>query len=523
VAGEELEKLRRLLREAGASARKLGDEPEDEPDGVGYFSPASTAGLAEAIDSITSHDELITMFVGAGVSAEAELPSWDDLVRTLLAETEIARNLSTEDRRLWIAETIAQGPLAAAAIARAQHPDDVAFRQALRTALYGDRSPSSYLPGALGVQIAELKACLGSRLRIVTANYDGLLERALAEAELDPVSYVRNRPEPEGKAAVWHLHGRLMRNPADSNWVTVGRLVLTEGDYAESTKARWPEDFVAGCLENSLCLFVGLSMTDPNFIRWLYSYSDGSRQHLAVFVRQASPAPNEAVRASLERSAAARWELAGVKPIWSNYYGEVAQFVHEVGRRAEGTSESDFPSRAAAHLTTARAGLMPAGEDEFLEAQEELSGWLDQRVEDVRAIGSGLEADLAEEDLGLGLWVADHADGVAELWGTSEQIWRDRRAIEARPMHVGSRWVGVLAILQGVAVEQDPAVYTTRWRFIRGIPIVVERPDRCLVGSLTLTSATPLGESGLSATKAPPEFLEAIDRVLGDAAARFFA
>lgn len=523
VAGEELEKLRRLLREAEDSARRLGDEPEEEPDGVGYFSAASTSGLADAIDSISSHDEQITMFVGAGVSAEAELPSWERLVRTLLDETEIATNLSAEDRRLWTAATIAQGPLAAAAIARAQHPDDLAFRQALRSALYGGRAPSSYLPGALGGQIAELKAHLGSRLRIVTANYDGLLERALGEAGLDPVSYVRNRREPEGKAAVWHLHGRLMRNSADSNWVTVGRLVLTEGDYADSTKARWPEEFVAGCLEDSLCLFVGLSMTDPNFIRWLYSYSTGSRQHLAVFVRQASPAPNEAVRASLERAAAGRWELAGVKPIWSNYYGEVAQFVHEVGLRAQGATGPGFPSRAADHLATARAGLMPASEADFLEAQEELSDWLEQGVKDVRAIGADLGVDLAEEDLGLGLWVADHAAGVAELWGTSEQIWRDRRAIEARPMHVGSRWVGVLAILQGVAVEQDPAVYTTRWRFIRGIPIVVGQPERCLVGSLTLTSSTPLGESALSATKAPPEFLEAIDRALSDAAVRFFA
>lgn len=523
MAGEEVKKLRRLLRAAGDSASRLGDEPEDEPEGVGYFSAASTAGLVEAIDSIAAHKEQITMFVGAGVSAEAELPSWERLVRILLADTEIAAGLSDEDRRLWIAATIAQGPLAAAAIARAQHADDLAFRRALRSALYGDRTPSSYLPGALGGQIAELKRCLGARLRIVTANYDGLLERALAEADLEPASYVRNQGEPEGKAAVWHLHGRLMRNPVDSNWVRVGRLVLTEGDYAESTNARWPQDFVAGCLADSLCLFVGLSMTDPNFIRWLYRYSDGERQHLAVFVRQASRAPNQAVRSSLERSAAARWKLAGVKPIWSNYYGEVAQFVHEIGLRSQGSVGPSFPKRATAFLATARAGLMPAGQAGFLEAQEELSIWLEKRTTDVRSIAADLGVALGEEDIGLGLWVADHAAGVAELWGTSEQVWRDRRAIEARPMHVDSRWVGVLAILQGVAVEQDPAVYTTRWRFIRGIPILVRNPERCLVGSLTLTSSTPLGDSALSASKAPPELLEAIDTALSDAAAEFFA
>lgn len=523
MAGEELQKLRRLLLAAGESAGKLGDEPEEEPEGVGYFSPASTTGLAEAIDSIAAHEGQITMFVGAGVSAEAELPSWERLVRTLLADTELAAGLSDEDRRLWIAATIAQGPLAAAAIARAQHADDLAFRRALRSALYGDRAPSSYLPGALGGQIAELKRCLGDRIRIVTANYDGLLEQALAAIGMEPVSYFRDQDEPEGRAAVWHLHGRLMRNPSDSSWVTVGRLVLTEGDYAESTNARWPEEFVARCLADSLCLFVGLSMTDPNFIRWLYRYSDGQRQHLAVFVRQASRAPNDSVRSSLERSAAARWKLAGVKPIWSNYYGEVAQFVHEVGLRSHGSTGPDFPKRAEGFLATAKAGLMPASQAGFIEAQEELSSWLETGVEEVRSIAKRLRVALGEEDVGLGLWVADHGAGVAELWGTSEQAWRDRRAIEARPMHVDSRWVGVLAVLRGIAVEQDPAVYTTRWRFIRGIPILIRDPERCLVGSLTLTSATPLGESALSANKAPPEFLGAIDRALSDAAAEFFA
>jgi hypothetical protein len=131
-------------------------------------------------------------------------------------------------------------------------------------------------------------------------------------------------------------------------------------------------------------------MTDPNFIRWLYRYANGERQHLAVFVRQASRAPNEAVRSSLERSAAARWKLAGVKPIWSNYYGEVAQFVHEIGLHNQSPGGTGFPERAAACLATAKAGLMPASQAGFLEAQEELSSWLEDRVKDVRSIADGL-------------------------------------------------------------------------------------------------------------------------------------
>lgn len=522
MAGSEIDTIRRLLREAGESAEQIGDEPIREPPGAGYFSAPDEGGLEDAIEAIAGHDGTITMFVGAGVSTESELPSWTDLVRALLSETEIARELSEEDRELWIQATISQGPLAAAAIARAHHPDELSFRRALRAALYDGRPPEEFFPGALAKQIAWLKQKLRSRLRLVTANYDGLLEAALANAGATPVAYVQNRKEPADKAAVWHLHGRLMKSQS-GEWMEVGRLVLTEGNYADSTHATWPEDFVADCLRGTLCVFVGLSMTDPNFIRWLYRYAKPERQHLAVFVRQASIVANEAVRDGLEKSAAARWRKAGVKPIWTNYFGEVAQFVHEVGLRIATDESSGFSERASRRLEIARKNLMPAEDKAFVDAQEELSSWLIEQVGAVRRMANELDFSLDdEEDLGLGLWVADHARGIAELWGTSEQIWLDPRAIEARPLHVDSRWVGVRVMIQGVPVEQDPAVYTTRWRFIRGIPLVVQAPGRSLVGSLTLTSATPLEECSLSAGRASRELLETIDRGLSEAAEEFF-
>ena len=73
-------------------------------------------------------------------------------------------------------------------------------------------------------------------------------------------------------------------------------------------------------------------------------------------------------------------------------------------------------------------------------------------------------------------------------------------------------------------MEQDPAVYTTRWRFIRGIPLVVDPLERrSIVGALTLTSATPLGECPLSVAKAPPGLLSAIDQVVTQGTSDFFA
>lgn len=518
----QLHDVRRLLSEAAERAALLGEEPQDEPAGVGYFAGDGSLGLDEAIDAVAGYDGDITLFVGAGVSTEAQLPSWAALVKELLDGS--AGEMAQGDRTLWTDAILAEGPLAAAAIARALKPSDTEFRRALRDALYGGRHPRDIVPGALAQQIAWLKKRLGSRLRIATANYDGLLEAALKGAGLDPVSYVRKWAEPEGRAAVWHLHGRLMRSDADTAWLSEGQLVLTEGDYARSAHATWPEDFVAESLRESLCVFVGLSMTDPNFIRWLYRHkSESSPEHIAIFVRQAAPSAKEAIREKLEEAAEARWRIAGVRPIWTNYYGEVAQLVHEIGLRATEESSEDFMARASARLENARRSLMPTSKADFQLAQASLSRLLQERVGVVRRLADALGVELDSEDLGLGLWAMDHAKGIAELWGTSEQIWLDPLAVEARPVHVGSRWVGVAAITHGVPVEQDPAVYTTRWRFIRGIPLVVDPLGRrSVVGALTLTSATPLEACPLSVAQAPPGLLSAVDQVLAQGTSDFF-
>ena len=171
-------------------------------------------------------------------------------------------------------------------------------------------------------------------MSILTVNYDGLLEAALTERSLEPTSYVRARSEPAGKAAVWHLHGRLIRAASGKSWYREGNLVLSEGSYARSTTGTFPQEFVAQRLRGSLCVFVGLSMTDPNFIRWLYKSADEpGALRFVIFVRQASLVADQRVQEILEHSAAARWARYNVTPVWANHYGEVAQVVHEIGLR----------------------------------------------------------------------------------------------------------------------------------------------------------------------------------------------
>lgn len=513
--------LRDLLADAVDIVDLVDGELESEPKGVGYFQDDGHY-LDDAVSRVAAHDGEIAMFVGAGVSMESSLPSWTVLLHRLLDE--LGAEMDDAERAEWIRLTLGEGPLAAAQVARAIHDDEVSFRAALRRALYGDLNPDHYRPGALAVEIAKLKVKLGPRLRILTANYDGLLETALADEGADPVSYVRRRNEPDQSAAVWHLHGRLMRAPSGMRWRTEGQLVLSEGDYVRSSAAQWPQDYVAWCLQNCLCVFVGLSMTDPNFIRWLYrSGAAEESNHLAIFVRQGAPSVGGSVRKKLEQSASARWKAAGVEPVWTNYYGEVAQLVHEFGLKCEDDQCAHFLKRSSDLRAVGAALLRPDDPEEFIEVQRLLSEWLKRRVEDIKAIAQVQGVKIDGANWGLGLWVANHADGVAELWGTSERLARTPLALERRPLQYNSNWVGVEAITRGVAVEHDPRVYTTRWRFIRGIPLAIDADGtRVPIGALTLTSTMRAEQCPLSISSAPPGLLMAMDNFLTDEVSGFF-
>jgi hypothetical protein len=546
MASAEIERLRRLLDDAGGVAKQIGDEARAEPPGAGYFAGARSSGIERVIERVARHDGNVTMFVGAGVSMEAELPSWNTLVRRLLLGAPVRERAVASDRSAkraasastprpaahaktelaareqWVEQVMREGPLAAASVAASLYASAGAFRRALREAVYA-RDPGSYVPGALARQIAALKVRMGPRLRILTVNYDGLLELALAEHELTPVSYVDGQPEPARRAAVWHLHGRLMRS-ASGRWEEEGELVLTEGSYVGSTRGRYPKGFVADRLKDSLCLFVGLSMTDPNFIRWLYSSKNGrSGRRFVIFVRQASPIADGRVRRLLEESAAKRWQSYRVTPVWANYYGEVAQIVHEIGLRCNAGRPLDFRVRAARRLEKGAAGLIPPAREQFAAAQGRASKWLRERLDDVRIVCGAVGLDLGGHTLGLGLWAVDHADGRIMNWASADRAYQEPDTQVSSSLHVGSRWVAAAAICNGVAIEQDPNVYASRWRFVRAMPIVADaNGERSIVGALTFASTTPLERFPLAQAQAPAGLLGELDSLLTSKAAQFF-
>jgi hypothetical protein len=83
-------------------------------------------------------------------------------------------------------------------------------------------------------------------------------------------------------------------------------------------------------------------------------------------------------------------------------------------------------------------------------------------------------------------------------WAHSDRAHQDPRTVEAVQIGAASEWVAVRTICQGIRVDQDTRSPTSRWRFVRGLPLVVDQPTRVPIGCLTISSTKSSGDTLLN-------------------------
>lgn len=229
----------------------------------------------------------LTLVLGSGVSKSWGAPSWEELSSRVILRAGLQKG-----------EQVVGNPplqLEAAAIKLGNER----FTDLLREEIWsGVNSPSSSsminskatLAVVARVILADHNHGPSRRfLRVITFNADDLLEQsiaALAKTTGDttlrecPITKVISRASHHpmhrtGLKAVpiYHLHGYLPRKKGATAWHEDGSdsLVFTDSQYWAS--GSWPTSYanrvMLNALHDSHCVFIGLSMTDPNILRWL--------------------------------------------------------------------------------------------------------------------------------------------------------------------------------------------------------------------------------------------------------------
>jgi hypothetical protein len=306
------------------------------------FSFESQPYLTQLFEILRKRSQDLTIVVGAGLSIESGLPSWlgliDNIGRTHLSSPTVKTLSLLEQESIERKATVVLG--------LAQEQRHVAREyEIVRDALFpGGVVPD---PGLLALSVARLVHAYPRTVRVLTTNYDPILEDALESTFPDATvaayspSGVLGRNETRNlaewrkldadavKQTVFHLHGKV---PVESDDDPMFPLVLTESEYF----VHGPTiiNAVAEEMADRLTVFLGLSMSDPNLLAALRHCRDSKvrGQRYAVMVpRLHHPSLTRSECAELAVNTAQILEKTlGLKPILMKTYAQASQVVADM-------------------------------------------------------------------------------------------------------------------------------------------------------------------------------------------------
>lgn len=223
-------------------------------------------------------NEELTLFLGAGVSIDAGIPLWKDLINSLLSEMILRRTKDKQDELLaeHLNEIInlayrnqEDSPITQMRYIRGAF-DTAEYNQLVHSVLY-NKVPrtNTKLLNALAKICTPRRNHIGVQ-GVVTYNFDDLLERKLKQQKVatNTISTEQDTTILD-KLSIFHVHGYMPQRYDKSD--EHAELIFSEEDYHKIYRDAycWSNIVQLNYLRESTCLFIGCSLTDPNLRRLL--------------------------------------------------------------------------------------------------------------------------------------------------------------------------------------------------------------------------------------------------------------
>ena len=131
------------------------------------------------------------------------------------------------------------------------------------------------------------RLCQNPKFNIITYNYDNFLEQLLTAAGVQFKTIYRRKDMLTGNSGlcVYHPHGYLPENASAINFPHYRKyIVFGESEYHKlyNSPRSWANALQRSLYQNSIYLFVGCSLTDPNLRRILEKTKTKARTHFAL-------------------------------------------------------------------------------------------------------------------------------------------------------------------------------------------------------------------------------------------------
>ena len=257
-----IEEIKQAIKEKKGDVIKLLNTEEER------WIILRRARLANAINDYKRYNSVL--FLGAGVSASAKLPNWNELLKKLFGNNGCINANDYEDvyremdySNLMVARYVQK---------KLNIANSREMISLLRKEFYPrNRQVSSELISAICNMIINQDKVRS----IITYNYDTHLETNLKLKGKRCFSIFKKNHDESASFPVYHVHGVIFpENSKDES----GGIVLSESDYHRkySEVYDWSNVEQLHALSRCCCFFIGLSMKDPNLRRLLEIAKEGS-------------------------------------------------------------------------------------------------------------------------------------------------------------------------------------------------------------------------------------------------------
>lgn len=303
---------------------------------------AAQSSFGELINNLRKGDGQLVIVAGAGVSMDAGLPSWSELVDRM------AKSCMQSDQ-LTRFQALNKEPLerTAGLILRqaSENRPHATLHGLLLDGLEIHVSPG---PGILAQAIVRLLLAYPGRSSLITTNFDWLLEEALEQQysaggiEAVPTSHSFEDwkhwvalNDKDLRSSVMHLHGMLPRSlhPEKAAYV-LEPLILTEGGFLEHGSLI--RENLRELLVDKIVLFVGISLNDLNIVAPLHKLRKTLKPKYAIYTPQLESSKLNEYECILFSDLRTQYiqESLNVSVINTRTYAQVAQVVSEAALAA---------------------------------------------------------------------------------------------------------------------------------------------------------------------------------------------
>lgn len=217
----------------------------------------------------------LCLVLGAGVSFNFKIPTWESLLQRLLMKTIEKEPEKAIVLAKFFSKIFNPSPLIAGRYLQEIHTDPKQsnkFEKEVRDALYETFDEKAESP----VVDEIVRFCLAPGNNpnldsIITYNYDDIIETKILEKNMDmsfQTVYGQSIDTSRSDLKIFHVHGYLPRkeNIDDQNKITLGEHVYHE-QYTNIYS--WNNIVQINKFRDKTCLFIGISLTDPNIRRLL--------------------------------------------------------------------------------------------------------------------------------------------------------------------------------------------------------------------------------------------------------------